>query len=65
MCTWDALNQRECKPNEIVITEYREMFESRICAGATEKLPGWENLKNGCVVLRHGTMCSKVHREIL
>ena len=33
--------QRECKPNEI-IEQYREMFESRISAGATEKLPGWE-----------------------
>ena len=36
--------QRECKPNENIIKEYREiqMFESRICAGATEKLPGCE-----------------------
>ena len=31
--------QRECKPNEI-LKEYREMFESQISAGATEKLPG-------------------------
>ena len=36
--------QRECKPNEIIIDEYRKMFESRISAGATEKLPGWENI---------------------
>ena len=35
--------QRECKPNETIIDEYRKMFESRICAGATAKLPGWEN----------------------
>ena len=34
--------QRECKPNELNIEEYRKMFESRISAGATEKLPGWE-----------------------
>ena len=34
--------QRECKPNEIIIDEYRKMFESRISAGATEKIPGWE-----------------------
>ena len=33
--------QRECKPNEIIIREYREMFESRISAGATEKLLEW------------------------
>ena len=35
--------QRECTPNEINIDEYRNMFESRISAGATEKRPGWEN----------------------
>ena len=34
--------QRECKPNEIIVEEYRKMFESRISAGATEKLPVWE-----------------------
>ena len=33
--------QRECKSNKIV-EEYRNMFESRISAGATEKLPGRE-----------------------
>ena len=36
--------QRECEPNEIIIEQYSEMFESRISAGANEKLPGWENL---------------------
>ena len=34
--------QRECKPNETGIEENRNMFESRISAGATEKLLGWE-----------------------
>ena len=34
--------QRECKPNESIIEKYRRMFESRIFAGATEKLQGWE-----------------------
>ena len=29
--------QRECKLNEIIIEQYREMFESRISATATEK----------------------------
>ena len=29
-------------PNEIIIDEYRKMFESRISVGATEKLRGWE-----------------------
>ena len=34
--------QRECKPNAIVIKECRQMFESRLSATATGKLPGWE-----------------------
>ena len=36
--------QRECKPYEIVLKEYREMFESRLSAGATEKYQGGKNL---------------------
>ena len=36
--------QRECKPNEKIIGQYNKMFESRISAGATEKLPGRTNL---------------------
>ena len=36
--------QRECNPNEIGIEQYKEMFESRISAGATKKLPGGKNL---------------------
>ena len=34
--------QRECKPNEKIIGQYNKMFESRISAGATEQLPGWD-----------------------
>ena len=34
--------QRECKPNEIIIENFKEIFESRISAGANEKLLGWE-----------------------
>ena len=30
--------QRQCKPNETLIDEYRKMFGSRISAEATEKL---------------------------
>ena len=29
----------ECKPHNSLLDEYRKMFESRISAGATEKLP--------------------------
>ena len=49
--------QRECKPNEMIIDQYRDMFESRISAGATEKLPGCAGLPqppdrspHGCTV---------------
>ena len=43
--------QRECKPNEAIIEQKKEMFESRISAGA-EKLPGWgkTSCTNRCVV---------------
>ena len=34
--------QRERKPNENLLEDVKKMFESRISAGATEKLPGWE-----------------------
>ena len=44
MYVYLGCTQRECKPNEIVIEQDTKMFESRISAGATEKLPGWENL---------------------
>ena len=33
--------RRECKPNEIIVNEYRDMFESRTTARA-EKFLGWE-----------------------
>ena len=39
---YSGCTQRECKPNECIIDERRKMFESRISAGATEKLPDWE-----------------------
>ena len=34
--------QCECVPNEIIIVEYRKMFESRISAGRTENYQGQE-----------------------
>ena len=54
--------QRECNPNETIIDECRQMFESRISALATEKLPGFgrASRKEGCIVLRHGRTCSKM-----
>ena len=34
--------QRECKPNETIIEQYKKMFESRISAGSTENHRVWE-----------------------
>ena len=34
--------QRESKPNVKNFGQHNKMFESRISAGATEKLPGWD-----------------------
>ena len=34
--------QRESQISKDIAANYRDMFESRISAGATEKLPGWE-----------------------
>ena len=36
--------QRECKPNETIIEQYKKMFESRISAGATENCWDGKNL---------------------
>ena len=35
---------RECKPNEIIAVEYRQMLRSRISVEPSDKLPGWETL---------------------
>ena len=36
--------QRECKPNEGLIDEYRKIIDGRISGGASEKLPELENM---------------------
>ena len=54
--------QRECEPNETIIEQYKHMFESRISAGATEKLLGWQRPHAQTVAWSYdmeGT-CSKV-----
>ena len=37
--------QRECEISKDIVDNYRAMFESRISAGGTEKLPYSENLR--------------------
>ena len=45
--------QRECKPNENILEENKKMFESRISAGATQKITwmGETSSKNSRLVL--------------
>ena len=40
--------QRQCEISKDIVDKYRTMFESRISAGATEKLPCSENLRISC-----------------
>ena len=53
--------QRECKSNENIIVEHKNMFESLLSVGTTEKLLGWEEtLRKNCrVVTRYGRTCEK------
>ena len=37
-------------PNESIMEEYKKMFESRVSAGATQKLLGWDNYHAKTVV---------------
>ena len=45
--------QRECKTNVTIIEQKTKMFESRISAGATEKLPGWQKPHSQTIALSH------------
>ena len=47
--------QRECKPNETIIEQYKKMFESCVSAGAPEKLPGWEKSQTKTVAWSYDT----------
>ena len=44
MKTWDVLSANANRLNETILKLFNKMCESRISAGATEKLPGWKNL---------------------
>ena len=53
-------NQRHCEISIDIVDNYRTMFESRISAGATEKLPCSENLSISswsCVMEGHAKKC--------
>ena len=59
--------QRECQPNDTIIEEYKKIFEPRISAGTTEKLPGWEKSRSkvSAWVLRHERTCWKMRETVL
>ena len=50
--------QRQCQINKDIVDNYRAMFESRISAGRTEKLPYSENFR-----ILHGLVIRKVMRR--
>ena len=50
---YHGCTQRECKSNENIIEEYKKMFESRISAGATQKIPVWEKSHSKTVAWSH------------
>ena len=54
--------QRECEQNDKIVAAYRNMFESRISAGATEQLPGWENSRSKVSAWSCAKMCGTVLR---
>ena len=59
--------QRQCEISKDIVDNYRAMFESRISAGATEKLPCSENLRissSSCDMERHGQKCVERHCEL-
>ena len=61
--------QRQCKVSENIIDQYRDMFESRISAGATEKLPGCEKSHTktvawSCDMKGHARKCVERYCEL-
>ena len=59
--------QRQCEISKDIVDNYRPMFESRISAGTTEKLPCWENLRISswsCDMEGHAKKCVERYCEL-
>ena len=61
--------QRECKPNEIIIVQYKKMFESRISAGTKKNYWDGKTLKHKqkrcpTTMLGHAQRCVERHCEL-
>ena len=57
--------QRQCEISKNTVDNYRTMFESRISAGGTEKLPISSKSSYFFVVLRYGKSCEEMCGAIL
>ena len=57
--------QRQCQISKDIVDNYRTIFESIIPAGATDKLPCSENLRNFFMVLWPGRSCEEMCGAIL
>ena len=59
--------QRQCEISKDIVDKYRAMFESRISAGGTEKLPYSENFRissSSCDVEGHAKKCVERYCEL-
>ena len=52
---FEECTHRECKPNETNFEEYRKMFDSRISAGATQKIARVGDISREKLSHRHMT----------
>ena len=59
--------QRQCEISTDIVDSYRTIFESRISARATEKLPGWDKprAKTSAWSCDNGRTCSKMRGTVL
>ena len=59
--------QRQCEISKYIVDNYRAMFESRISAGGTEKLPFPQNLRISswsCAMEGHAKKCVERYCEL-
>ena len=65
MYIWGVCSQRQCEISKDIVDQHRTMFESRISAGATEKLPCSGKSAYLFMVLWHGRSCEEMCGAIL
>ena len=68
MCIWDALNVNANR-TKLSLTSTEKMFESRISAAATQKMPGWEtphakSVAWSCDMEGHAQKCVERYCEL-